>query len=225
MSELVLALHWDELRKQEATPEGVCGFDLSEVDQMAYALIPRHIADNKSPAFIEQSVTLGKIFPQILGYFQITNPDGRILAYQRKGKEKGLLGKWSIGVGGHVSQEDFLDVSSNLSEDYPDLNEIIYTGSVRELEEELGIDTRWIDALSSTEDFVEAISSVLYTWDDSTSAMHVGLPLQILLPDHLYSSIKLDPAEFLNFQWLLPSELNDGREWETWSKYLIQDMK
>ena len=223
MSELVLALHLSEIAKQ-AQPTGLSAFDLSEVDQQAYALLPRHLVDDKK-GHLESNLTLGKIFPQILGYFQIVNQEGRILTYQRKGKEKGLLGKWSIGVGGHVSHEDFMCVAEADWEALPNLNDIIYEGSKRELEEELGIDSRWLEVFNSPDDFAEAVKSILHTWNDATSTMHVGLPMQLEMSEHMFDSIKLDPAEFLNYQWLTPQELKMGdREWETWSQILIEEM-
>lgn len=217
MTELVLAVNRNELDKQDVGNKGIYPIDLTKLDQQNYALLPRAYADNKS----DNAVELGVHFPQILGYFQIVNPDGRILAYQRKGKEKGLLGKWSIGVGGHVSQEDLYDVD----EYYPSITDLIYVGATRELQEELGIDINWVEELGTVESFTEAVNSIIATFADKTSVVHVGLPLQVELPEHLYDAIKLDPAEFLNYQWLTPQELKLGdREWETWSELLIKEM-
>ena len=224
MKELVLALHWDELRKQHALPEGLCGFDLNEVDQQAYALLPRHIADNKKE-LLDSSLALGKIFPQILGYFQVVNPNGSILTYQRKGKEEGLLGKWSIGVGGHINQEDLLNTIEHTGCAYPNLLDIVLDGSIRELEEELGIQVHTMDMFATVGNFSDAIKSVLHTWDDDTSTMHVGMTTKIELTPHMMDSLKLEPAEFLNYKWLTPDELKlSGLEFETWSAILIDHM-
>lgn len=221
MSELVVAVNRAELKQQGIEYAGIYPIDLTELDQQNYALLPRAYADNKS----DNAVELGVHFPQILGYFQITNHDGRILAYQRKGKEQGLLGKWSIGVGGHVSQEDMFSVADNTGESYPDLVDIVFEGACRELEEELGIKVGWIECLGGVESFAEAANTIIATVVDKTSAVHVGLPMQIELPEHIYDSIKLDPAEFCNYQWLTPKELKMGdREWETWSDLLIKAM-
>lgn len=224
MNELVLALHVSELSKQNALPEGLCGFDLTEVDPHAYAMLPRHIADNKKD-MLEQSLCLARVFPQILGYFQIVNPDGRILTYQRKGKEKGLLGKWSIGVGGHVSHDDFLCVADSNWEELPAFLDILFEGSKRELEEELGINADWLEQFNSPDDFAEAIKSIIHSWEDDTSKMHLGLPMRIELSEHMFDSLNLEPAEFLNYQWLTPDELKlSGLEFETWSTILIDNM-
>lgn len=222
MTELVLAINRNELDKQNVGIEGIYPFDLTKLDQQNYALLPRAYVDNKS----DNAVELGVHFPQILGYFQIVNPDGRILAYQRKGKEKGLFGKWSIGVGGHVSQEDYVSLAlDTVWYEVPSLSEIVLEGSKRELQEELGIDPNLIEELGSVDSFTEAINSIIATFADKTSTVHVGLPLRVELPEHLYDAIKLDPAEFCNYQWLTPQELKMGdREWETWSQLLIKEM-
>lgn len=221
MTELVLAINRSELDKQDVGNNGLYKFDLSALGKQNYALLPRAFVDNKS----DTAVDLGVMFPQILGYFQIVNPDGRVLAYQRKGKEKGLLGKWSIGVGGHVSQEDLYEIMDNTGEDYPDVGQLIFAGAIRELEEELGIQTGWIDVLADYDSFEEAVTKILSSFADKTSTVHVGLPLEVELPEHIYDSINLDPSEFLNYQWLTPQELKSGdREWETWSQILINTL-
>ena len=221
MSELVVAVNRAELKQQGIEYAGIYPIDLTELNQQNYALLPRAYADNKS----DNAVELGVHFPQILGYFQITNHDGRILAYQRKGKEQGLFGKWSIGVGGHVSQEDMFSVADSTGESYPDLVDIVFEGACRELEEELGIKVGCIECLDCVESFAEAADTIIATVVDKTSAVHVGLPMQIELPEHIYDSIKLDPAEFCNYQWLTSKELKMGdREWETWSDLLIKAM-
>lgn len=220
MTELVLAVNRLELDIQGVGTNGIYPIELSDLNQQNYAYLPRAFADNKS----ENAIALGVQFPQILGYFQITC-EGKILTYQRKGKEKGLLGKWSIGVGGHVSQEDFIEHTIECMEDYPNILSLIYSGAVRELKEELGINTGWIEALAEEDSFDEAVTQVIATFADPTSTVHVGLPLTVELPDHLYDSIKLDPAEFLNFQWLTPDELKaSGLEFETWSQLLVDAM-
>lgn len=219
MTELVLAVNREELIEQNVGADGIYTVDLYSLNQQNYAYLPRPFADNKS----EDAIKLGAMFPQILGYFQIVNPDGRILAYQRKGKEKGLFGKWSIGIGGHVSQEDFLQLAEDQIVDYPDLAGLIHAGAVRELEEELGIETGWIECLADVDSFISAADKVISTYVDVTSSVHVGLPLAVELPEHIYDKITLDPAEFLNYQWLTPAELKMGdREWETWSHMLIK---
>lgn len=221
MTELVLAINRSQLIQQGIDSTGLHDFDMEAVLPTDYALLPRDFADNKS----EKAILLGSIFPQILGYFQIMSPDGRILCYQRKGKEKGLLGKWSLGVGGHVSQEDLYEVESETGDEIPDLATLVYSGALREIHEELGIVPEWIEELGDIEAFKDAANKILATMADPTSSVHVGLPMQLHLPEHIYDSLHLDPAEFLNYQWLTESDIKSGdREWETWSQLLIKNM-
>ena len=220
--ELVLAINATGLSELGLKPTGLVEFDLSEdVDQLNYAFLPRHTADNKSIA----SLTLGMMYPQILGYFQVLDDQGRILTYQRKGKEKGLLGKWSIGVGGHVSQEDLYDVREHTGEDYPTLLELVYAGALREFSEELGVDITRTVTIGNIDDFAEEASQLLYSVADPTSMCHVGVPMQIQLDEFTLPDLKLDPAEFLNVRWMTPHELKtSGLEFETWSQLLVKDM-
>lgn len=221
MTELVLAINRSQLLQQGIDSTGLHDFDMEAILPTDYALLPRDFADNKS----EKAILLGSIFPQILGYFQIMSPDGRILCYQRKGKEKGLLGKWSLGVGGHVSQEDLYEVESETGDEIPDLAALVYSGALREIHEELGIVPEWIEELGDIEAFKDAANKILATMVDPTSSVHVGLPMQLHLPEHIYDSLHLDPAEFLNYQWLTESDIKSGdREWETWSQLLIKNM-
>ena len=71
------------------------------------------------------------MFKQIIPYVLIEHR-GRILAYQRtaKGNESRLHNKYSIGFGGHINDTD-LQPQSN----------ILYTGMLRELNEEVYLPT------------------------------------------------------------------------------------
>ena len=160
MNELVLAVSREAL--DVGTASGIFPIDLNSIDSEAYALLPRHIADNKS----DSSVALGKLFPQILGYVQLVNEQGEILSYARKGKEKGLHGLRSIGVGGHVSHEELVTAIYRSDEptQLPKLTELIQLGLRRELLEEVGIDIGT---------YMEA-NQLLVSDSNSTSQVHVG---------------------------------------------------
>lgn len=215
MSELVLAINRDELNGY-----GVIDFDLSEINAQNYAFLPREFADNKSHG----AVALGYIMPQILGYFQFVNDEGQYFAYQRKGKEKGLFGQWSIGIGGHVSQEDLFDAHEHTDEDYPDIATLIYAGALRELQEEVGIDARWFSEFNSVDDFIEAVDRALVSNTTVTSSVHVGIPLTINVSSFI-DEMNLDPAEFCNFKWVTVEELQTNvDQYEDWSQMLIKTM-
>ena len=208
MNELVLAVSREAL--DVGTASGIFPIDLNSIDSEAYALLPRHIADNKS----DSSVDLGKLFPQILGYVQLVNEQGEILSYARKGKEKGLHGLRSIGVGGHVSHEELVTAIYRSDEptQLPKLTELIQLGLRRELLEEVGIDIGT---------FMEA-NQLLVSDSNITSQVHVGLPMQLNVVE---SAITLEESEFLDARWISIEELKATVDiYEPWSQLIIQNM-
>ena len=208
MNELVLAVSREAL--DVGTASGIFPIDLNSIDSEAYALLPRHIADNKS----DSSVALGKLFPQILGYVQLINEQGEILSYARKGKEKGLHGMRSIGVGGHVSHEELVTAIYRSDEptQLPKLTELIQLGLRRELLEEVGIDIGT---------YMEA-NQLLVSDSNITSQVHVGLPMQLKVVE---ADITLDESEFLDARWISVEELKATVDiYEPWSQLIIQNM-
>ena len=208
MNELVLAVSREAL--DVGTTSGIFPIDLNSIDSEAYALLPRHIADNKS----DSSLALGKLFPQILGYVQLVNEQGEILSYARKGKEKGLHGLRSIGVGGHVSHEELVTAIYRADEptQLPKLTELIQLGLRRELLEEVGIDIGT---------FMEA-NQLLISDSNLTSQVHVGLPMQLNV---IESDIILEESEFLDARWIGIEELKVTVDiYEPWSQLIIQNM-
>ena len=208
MNELVLAVSREAL--DVGTTSGIFPIDLNSIDSEAYALLPRHIADNKS----DSSVALGKLFPQILGYVQLVNEQGEILSYARKGKEKGLHGLRSIGVGGHVSHEELVTAIYRSDEptQLPKLTELIQLGLRRELLEEVGIDIGT---------YMEA-NQLLVSDSNTTSQVHVGLPMQLNVVE---SDIILEESEFLDARWISVEELKATVDiYEPWSQLIIQHM-
>ena len=208
MNELVLAVSREAL--DVGTESGIFPIDLNSIDSEAYALLPRHIADNKS----DSSVALGELFPQILGYVQLINEQGEILSYARKGKEKGLHGLRSIGVGGHVSHEELVTAIYRSDEptQLPKLTELIQLGLRRELIEEVGIDIGT---------YMEA-NQLLVSDSNITSQVHVGLPMQLQVKE---ADISLDGSEFLDARWISVEELKATVDiYEPWSQLIIQHM-
>ena len=72
-------------------------------------------------------------YKQPIAYIIVSNPDKRVLTYQRAKKdehygEKRLQGKWSWGVGGHIDDEE-------INHQNP-----LHSSLSRELEEEVGLD-------------------------------------------------------------------------------------
>lgn len=223
MSELVLSIHRAALGN---TDVGVIPFNFEAIPSKAYALLPRGIVDNKQE-FSAVANTLGMEFPQILGYFQLQN-EGKFFAYQRKGKEKGLFGQWSIGIGGHVSQEDLIAVYEKDYESYPPIAELIYEGAKREISEELGVEANVFGELDCIDEFVEATTHAIQSFANETSMRHIGIPMTLSLDEAFVdvNDLQLDPAEFCNYKWMTVEELKAAvADFEDWSQILINSMK
>ena len=223
--ELVLCVSREELKKRGVGTDGIYPFDLKKIDQSAFGYLPRHIIDNKS----DTSITLGGLFPQILGYFQIGRIDiGKIFCYRRKGKEKGLLGKYSIGVGGHVDLNDGIIIglgNTSIGASFvidDNIFDIVKRGALRELYEEIGIlDRECVHILDKS-------NRIISTTEDLTSAVHVGLFETLRLVD--VESLGLCGDEFLSPAWYTWEELiemnsRDDIEFETWSRLIIEDKR
>lgn len=242
--EMVLVIDRNELTKQGVGTDGIYAFDLNNVDPKAFGYLAREFVDNKSATSIE----IGKVLPQILGYFQITDSEGRILTYRRKGKEKGLLGKLSIGVGGHVDMVDgfklFTSVNHRAAEGistytyahvWGEVGHVIRKGAERELFEEVGIIAQLEDPAPSAAlengftDWGFGYDRILSSFADPTSTVHVGLPREI--PVTNIDLLKYDENEFNQVEWLTKQELKDLKaklaaeqselSFETWSALLV----
>jgi len=68
-------------------------------------------------------------YKQVIPYIVLKNPDGKVFYYKRRGSEKRLSQLYSVGIGGHINEQDQGD----------DLLSTIYNGLKRELYEETGI--------------------------------------------------------------------------------------
>jgi predicted NUDIX family phosphoesterase len=222
MSELVLAISRNQLALQGVSGTGVFPFRLDEVNQHHYAWLPRELADSKIER--DQTMVLGNLFPQILGYFQLVY-EGKYLVYKRKGKEGALHGKWSIGIGGHVSHEDLDELASNAYEIYPTIASLVYTGSLRELEEETKLVITWFEEFNSSDDFCEAFNTILVSEGNDASLVHVGIPGTLVLNKEQFEGLDLEESEFLDPQWLTVEELKANLDnFEDWSQVLIKEM-
>ena len=217
MTELVLTISRQDLFKQAVTAnggvDGIYSADLELLDQFSHKFLDRAILDNKSPA----AILLGDIQPQLIGYFQIKDTSGRILTYRRKGKEGGLLGKYSIGVGGHIDQADAETVVAKNNSIYADLVSIYRESCVREIKEEVG--------LSVAHKTFKTRTNLLATNVDPTSTVHVGLVQDIVVTD--INALNYCENEFQDVRWHTPAELkalSTELEFETWTKILIENM-
>ena len=212
--EYVLVIPRTELEAQGIDFSGIQEFDINKVNPSNFGFLPRALIDDKSATSIE----IGKLLPQVLPYFIIKDNQGRILSYNRKGKEEGLLGKNSIGVGGHIDISDSMEPEEGLTGQsvdpsmYVDIKEVIQIGLKRELAEEIGL------VVLKDIDF----DFIIATDGDKTSNVHVAFVSTILVDD--LSLLKPNPSEFLEVKYLTTDELithSKEAEYEPWSQLII----
>lgn len=205
-TERVLVVPVQELEKQGITPQDILQqIDVCKLDSQAYGYLPRHVIDDKSP----KSVEAGKLYPQVLPYNLLIDVNTKsVLVYQRKGKEEGLLGKWSLGVGGHITDEDSVEMGIT------SITDLIAVGATREFVEETGL---------MSDILVDDYTRCILSYRDLTSTVHLGLVSFIEVED--FSELDLAPSEFLNYGWMTLQELKDSdKEWETWSDIIIKSL-
>ena len=153
----------------------------------------RTIVDGKEPKYFD----VGKQFPQLLPYIIVKCGD-KYLSYYRKGKEDRLLGKRSIGFGGHIEPDDI--------ENYLD----IVKPACRELQEELGLSIKPVN-----------LNKLIISKYDNVSRVHVGLLMMIELdnPD----MIKPDKNEIINPEWLSIDSIRANLDqFESWSRLVAK---
>jgi len=94
---------------------------------------------------------------QLIPYIVLIDPDNNIVSYKRKGSEDRLLGKFSVGFGGHWKE-----------------NETFIECLTRELKEEIGLTINNIDELY--------LLDLIYTEESEVDKVHVGVLILGILP-------------------------------------------
>ncbi len=177
-----------ELLFPEAAPHGFFADGLSLLDRI-YA--EGHFADR---ARVEKDASLKQIIP----YAVVTRGDEVFRFRRHGGGEKRLVGKSSIGVGGHVNPEDAGDV--------------IHDALRRELNEEL-----FFPADYSTE-LLGLIN------DDSThvGSVHLGVAVRVRVAS---GEVSVRETETMEGAFAPRSELlSDRGMYETWSAFLLDEI-
>ena len=142
---------------------------------------------------------------QLIPYILIRRPDGRFLSYLRgkKGGEARLHAKRSIGVGGHINDDDGNTVFAAL-----------LTGMEREMKEELGLD---MTNVIGFRDF-----GFLYDPSDAVGLVHFGIVSILEIWDNDVSVIDealLDPS----WEPIDVLKYTEG-VYENWSQIVIREL-
>lgn len=219
LPELVLTIPRTELQKH-GWDYGVHDFDISKLYPKNYSFIPRKWINDKSETS-DAPQTVGIRVPQIIPYTIIKDKEGKILTYRRKSKDPNLLGRYSIGVGGHVELCDMLSSVVNDGDvimdivDSVSLCDIVLNGQCRELVEEIGISVVGTD--------ISKYHTIIALNTDMTNKIHVAFVSDAVVNDT--SKLVFDPEEFFDVEWLTNDELYarlDTTNFEPWTKALIK---
>lgn len=135
-----------------------------------------------------------------------------MLAYQRKGSERRLHGKWSIGFGGHIEDTDTTDPELSHPNSAMDA---VYAAAAREAEEELSLNGSYILTPSGL------------VFDPSTSVGRVHLGIVMSLKLDRKDQVQPTEDECERFAWvvgrnqLMSVEVVGDGELENWSKLVL----
>jgi len=144
-------------------------------------------------------------YRQLLPYV-ITRCNGLILAYQRKGTETRLDGLWSIGIGGHVNDED----------------EGWIGGMIREIREETGFGGP-VGLTGARDGFWAPLSGPLgFLRDDSNPVGRVHLGVLYTLDVPRITDALSD--ELRNWRWGNLSSVEE-LNLENWSRMALEKLK
>lgn len=157
--------------------------------------------------YAERSPHLKQVIPYTVVVLEDAERGPLVLVVRRlpQGGEQRLVGKLSIGIGGHINPVD-----------NDDDQHVAESGAIRELEEELFL---------SGERRVEAIGLIN---DDSNpvGAVHVGLVQVLYLGAN--GSVRVREEDVLEGTLVPPSELQrqleEGANFETWSRMLVENL-
>ena len=154
-----------------------------------------------------------RLFKQIIPYV-VLEQRGQILVYQRlkQGGESRLLGKLSIGVGGHIDAEDLRD------------DDPFVAALTREVFlEELQVST-------TKQPTIQAIGYINHDdpGDDGVHMVHLGVMIGISFPSDAEVSISVRPGEQNKLKLLGFRTAGELRKWvredsfELWSQLIIE---
>jgi len=138
---------------------------------------------------------------QIIPYVCIRHEDAFILLQRtRKQSEARLHNKFSLGIGGHINQEEVSGGAQDL----------VYAGLLRELREEITVAEGWKLNLLGT----------IYDSTTPVGRVHFGIVYELATPKRDFT---LNEPELMSGVWVTRNELGAYKDrMETWSQLLME---
>lgn len=176
----VLCVERDRLPRQWLPESGACPLAW---DGFIAAL------NQARPGFADRQATeTDTTLKQVIPYVLIADLQGRLACYQRRGAEKRLTGRWSIGIGGHIDAGDW-------HENRSDCGATVLQGMRRELAEELR------GSLPEKNEFLGVINEEL----SAVGQVHIGAVFSLQAADPTL----IAPGPELNeFHWVAAGDLH-----------------
>jgi predicted NUDIX family phosphoesterase len=138
---------------------------------------------------------------QIIPYICIRHEDSFVLLQRtKKQSEARLHNKFSLGIGGHINEQEVAGGAQDL----------VQAGLLRELNEEITVAQGWKLNLLGT----------IYDASTPVGRVHFGIVYELVTPERNFT---LNEPDLMSGQWVSRAELAAYKErMETWSQLLME---
>jgi len=136
-------------------------------------------------------------YKQVIPYILIQNPIQQFFCYQRRGNEKRLHGLWSLGIGGHVNEQDKEDINLDT----------FLSGAIREVFEETAIVIEKSDL---------KVKGVIYESESNVGRVHLGIVYLLNTNKEISQTLETELSLWGNGLQLASKKI------ELWSKLSIK---
>jgi predicted NUDIX family phosphoesterase len=176
------------------------------------AFSPFFEAPIESPKFIlRKDAEEDENYRQIIPYaFIRSKKTHRYLTYPRKGREERLHSMYSLGIGGHIDEEDYTQFKGqNIS-----IMHMVSLGLTRELLEE-------VPNIVTVGERPELISTRGFVYSDASAVdrVHIAVAIRIDVADEFDAD-----TEEIAGEWKTPQEIADMYDrFESWSQVVISN--
>ncbi len=174
------------------------GLSLDVEKYFTVAILPANVFIPRSEAELDLR------YKQLIPYVMVTSGN-TILRYRRgkRGQENRLHGKLSVGIGGHISDEDVTYSGDRYT-----------NGMRRELSEEIGLDT-----------FRDTVVAALNDDSDAVGKVHFGIVHVVTVPSVTAEGLVGRCHSILDPKFIpIDDAVKDIDSYENWSKLCLQNI-
>lgn len=206
--------------------EKVCCIKREIVDMIKDGLVDLDVIQVLTPKAFRrmdrEKAETSEDWVQLVTYVFCTNGllnDGeepmRFLAYKRKGEEERLHGKWSVGIGGHINEDDYKAAIDPFDCFGASAFPLFQKAAIRELKEEIPE----VELIPPSVPF-----TFIYMDNSPVNKVHLGLVDECPVTME-FDLDRLPHKEWDEIRWMTVSELKEQvDEFEDWSKELINNV-